>query len=108
MGGRPLFFRRREGIVNFRFDVSSGTLRWQFGDERGEFRVPLWARSAVEFMVKASRSWSIAVAQDLVSDYEAPLLIVLVSQLVAAGFLEDAPAALGGVAQVPNKRNETT
>ena len=107
-GGRPLFFKRREGIVNFRFDVSSGTLTWQLGDERGEFRAPLWARSAVEFMVNASHSWSIAVAQDLVSGDEVSLLIVLVWRLVAAGFLEEAPAALGGVAHVPDKRNETT
>ena len=107
-GGGPVFFKRREGIVNFRFDVSSGTLTWQLGDERGEFPVPLWARSAVEFMVNASRSWSLAVAQDLVSSDDVPFLIVLVRRLVAAGFLEDAPAALGGVAQVPDKRNETT
>jgi hypothetical protein len=38
--------------------------------------------------------------------FEAPLLIVLVRQLVVVGFLEDAPAALGGVAQVPDNRNE--
>jgi hypothetical protein len=106
-GGRPLFFKRREEIVNFRFDVLSGTLAWQLGDERGKFQVPLWARSAVEFMVNAGRSWSLAVAEDLVSRDAAPFLSVLVRKLVAAGFLEDAPAALGGVAQVPD-RNETT
>ena len=107
-GEGSVFFKRREGIVNFRFDVSSGTLTWQLGDERAEFPVPSWARSAVEFMVNANRSWSLAVAQDLVSSDAVPFLIMLVRRLVAAGFLEDAPAMLGGLARVPDKRNETT
>ena len=59
-------------------------------------------------MVNASRSWSLAVAQDLVRSDAVPFLIVLVRRLVAAGFLEDAPAALGGLAQVSDERNKTT
>jgi len=102
-GGRPPCFKRRDGIVSFRFDMSSGMLTWQLGDKRSEFRVPLWARSAVEFMVNADRGWSVAVAQDLVRGYEVSFLIVLVWRLVEAGFLEEAPAALGGVARVPDK-----
>jgi hypothetical protein len=69
--------------------------------------VPLWAQSAIEFMVKASRSWSIAVAHDLVSSDEVPFLNVLVRRLVTAGFLEDAPAAVGGVARVPDNHRES-
>src|SRR5262249_32258867 len=107
-GGRPLFFKRREGIVNFRFDMLSGALTWQLGDERSEFPVPLWGRSAVEFMVNANRSWSLAVAHDLVCNDSVPFLIVLVKRLVAAGFLEEAPAALDGVARVSDKPTETT
>ena len=107
-GEGSVFFKRREGIVNFRFDVSSGTLTWQLGDERAQFPVPSWARSTVEFMVNANRSWSLAVAQDLVSSDAVPFLIMLVRRLVAAGFLEDAPVMLGGLARVPDKRNETT
>jgi len=106
-GERSVFFKRREGVVNYRFDLLSGTLTWQLGGEQSEFPVPSWASSAVEFMVNASRSWSLAVAQDLVSSDDVPFLIMLVRRLVAAGFLEDAPVALGGVARVPNKRNET-
>jgi hypothetical protein len=107
-GGGPVFFKRREGIVNVQFDVYSGTLTWQLGDHRSEFPVPSWARSAVEFMVNASRNWSLAVAQDLVSSDVAPILIVLARRLVAAGFLEEAPAVLDGVARVPDECNETT
>jgi hypothetical protein len=36
-----------------------------------------------------------------------PFLNLLVKRLVAAGFLEDAPAVLGGVARVFEKRSET-
>ena len=91
-----------------RFDVSSGILTWQRCDDRGEFRVPLWARSAGEFMMNASDSWSLAVAEDLISSDEAPFLFVLVNRLVEAGFLEEASPALGGVSHVPNKCNEST
>jgi hypothetical protein len=107
-GQRSAFFKRREGIVNFRLDASSGTLTWEHGDERGEFPVPSWARPAVEFMVNTSRSWSIAVAHDLVNCDDVPFLSLLVRRLVAAGFLEDAPAAVGGVARVPDKPSETS
>ena len=107
-GQRPAFFKRREGIVNFRLDVSSGTLTWQHGDRCGEFPVPLWAQSAVEFMLNVNRSWSIAVTHDLVSSADVPFLNMLVRRLVAAGFLEEAPAALGGVARVPDKRSKDT
>src|SRR5262249_43157574 len=103
-GEEPVFFRRREGIVNFQLDVPSGMLVWQHGNEHGEFRVPLWARRAVEFMVNTNHSWSIAVAHDLVSSDDVPFLSLLIRQLVTAGFLEDAPAARGGVARVPDRR----
>jgi hypothetical protein len=104
----PPFFKRREGIGNVRLDVSARKLTWQHDDERDEFGVPLWARSAVEFMASASRSWSIAIAHELVSSDDVPFLNVLVRRLVDAGFLEDAPAPLGGVARVADKRSETT
>jgi hypothetical protein len=107
-GGRPVRFKRREGIVNFRFDVLSGMLAWQLGDEHVEFSVPEWAASAVAFMVSASRGWSLSVAQDLVSSDAVPLLIFLVRRLVAAGFLEDVPTILGGVGQIPDNRNKTS
>jgi hypothetical protein len=58
-------------------------------------------------MANASRSWSLAVVQDLLSSEVAPILIVLVRRLVAAGFLEDAPTVLDGVARVPDECNET-
>jgi hypothetical protein len=54
------------------------------------------------------RSWSTAIAHDLLGSDEVPFLQLLVSRLVAAGFLGDAPAALGGVARVPEKRSENT
>jgi cupin superfamily protein len=107
-GQKPAFFRRCEGIVSFRFDESSGTLTWQSADERREFSVPLWAQSAIEFMLKVSRSWSIAAAHDLVSSDEVPFLNVLVRRLVTAGFLEDAPAAVGGIMRVPDNLREST
>jgi hypothetical protein len=103
-GKQPVFFRRRGGIVNFQLDVPSGVLMWQNGNEHEEFRVPLWARRAVEFMVNTNRSWSIAVAHDLVSSDDVPFLSLLIRQLVTAGFLEDAPAARGGVARLPDTR----
>ena len=106
-GQRPAFFRRREGIVNARFDVRSEMLTWQLGDECGEFPVPSWARSAIEFMVNTSRGWSVAVTHDLVTDDDVPFLNILVKRLVAAGFLESAPEALGGMARLPDQRSDT-
>jgi hypothetical protein len=107
-GQQPVFFRRREGIVNLQLDKPSGTLTWQHGNEHHEFQVPLWARCAAEFMVNTGRSWSMAIAHDLVSSDEVPFLSLLVRRLVTAGFLEEAPAASGGVERVPDKRSEIT
>jgi hypothetical protein len=84
-------------------DVSSGKLTWELDDVRSEFPVPLWASPAVEFMVKASRSWSIAVLHDLVSNDDAPFLELLVKRLMDAGFLEETATVSGGVGRVPEK-----
>jgi hypothetical protein len=40
-GERPPFFRRHTGIVYCRLNVRSGTLRWHYGAEHTEVRVPL-------------------------------------------------------------------
>jgi len=106
-GQRAPCFKRREGIVNFRFDATSGVLAWQYGGEHGELRVPLWAHAAFEFIVNANGRWSISVAHDLVSSDDVPFLNLLVKRLMAAGFLEEAPAAVGGVARVPDESSES-
>jgi 50S ribosomal protein L16 3-hydroxylase len=103
-GERPPFYRRHAGIVYCRFNVRSGTLRWHYGAEHTEMRVPLWAQSAVKFMVDARRSWPIAAAHDLVYNDDVPVLNQLVRRLVDVAFLEEAPATLGGVAHSPDKR----
>jgi hypothetical protein len=99
-GQSPAFFKRRKGVAGVRLDASAGKLTWQDDEKRGEFVVPLWARSAVEFMVRATSSWSIAVAHELVSNDDVPFFNLLVRRLVEAGFLENAPATSGGVARI--------
>jgi hypothetical protein len=84
--------------------VRSGTLRWHSGAEHTEMRVPLWAQSAVKFMVNAHQRWPIAAAHDLVYNNDVPVLNQLVRRLVEVGFLEEAPAALDGVAHSPDMR----
>jgi hypothetical protein len=45
-------------------------------------RVPLWAQSAVKFMVDARQSWPIAATHDLVYNDDVPVLNQLVRRLV--------------------------
>lgn len=103
-GTRPAFFRRGAGIVGARFDAASATLAWQSGAGPQELPVPPWAQPAVEFIVNAGGSWSMGALQDLVSGNDVVFLNLFVKQLLGAGFIEDAPAAVGGVAPALKER----
>src|SRR5262249_4651084 len=91
------YFEMRAGVFDAALDVTSGTLAWRLGDDRKELAIPEWARTAVQFMTKASGAWSLAVAHDLVKDEDVPFLNVLVARLEAAGFIDDASRTAGGV-----------
>jgi hypothetical protein len=94
----PPAFKRRDDISEPVLNRSTGVLTWCQAGKSRECPIPAWAHAVCERIIDTRAAWSIATLHDAVDSDDVPFLNLLVSQLKEAGFLEQVPAASGGVA----------